>query len=159
MSNWIDYGVLVSALGSGLMAGFLFAFSVCVMRALGTMPPEQGITAMKSINVVIINPWFIIPFLGMALLSLIMIVAAFLRWHKPGAAYILAGGLLYFLGTFVVTMLFNVPRNNALAAVEATSAEGSALWAVYLITWVRWNHVRVIAGVASAASFSFALTR
>jgi uncharacterized membrane protein len=74
---------------------------------------------------------------GSSLPSRSAIIAAFLRWHEPGAAYVLAGGLLYFLGTFLVTMLFNVPRNNALAAVAATSTEGAALWADYLIVWAK----------------------
>jgi uncharacterized membrane protein len=66
--------------------------------------------------------------------------------------------LLYVLGTFLVTMLFNGPRNDALAAVAATSPEGAAQWADYLIVWTRWNHVRTIAALAGAASFTIALS-
>jgi len=159
MSSWMDLAVLVSALGCGLMAGFFFAFSICVMKALGAIPPAHGISAMQSINVAVINPWFLTPYFGMALLSVLLSIAAVLRWHEPGAAYVVAGGLLYFLGTFLVTMLFNVPRNNALAAVAATSTEGGALWTDYLIAWTKWNHVRTIAALAGAASFTVALVR
>ena len=155
----MDLTVLVSALGCGLMAGFFFAFSICVMKALGAIPPAHGISAMQSINVAVINPWFLTPFFGMAVLSVLLSIAAVLRWHEPGAAYVVAGGLLYFLGTFLVTMLFNVPRNNALAAVAVTSTEGAALWADYLIAWTKWNHVRTIAALAGAASFTIALAR
>ena len=95
----------------------------------------------------------------MAVLSVLSSIDAVLRWNEPGAAYVVAGGLLYFLGTFVVTMRFNVPRNNALAAVTATSTEGAALWADYLIAWTRWNHVRTVAALAGAASFTIALSR
>lgn len=45
-SSLIDLAVLVSALGCGLMAGFFFAFSICVMKALGAIPPAHGISAM-----------------------------------------------------------------------------------------------------------------
>ena len=155
----MDLAVLVSALGCGLMAGFFFAFSICVMKALGAIPPAHGISGMQSINVAVINPWFLTPFFGMALLSVILSVAAVLRWHEPRAAYVVAGGLLYFHGTFMVTILFNVPRNNALAAVEATSTEGAALWADFLIAWTKWNHVRTIAASAGAVSFTIALKR
>jgi uncharacterized membrane protein len=158
-TSLIDLAVFVSALGTGLMAGFFFAFSILVMKALGAIQPAQGISAMQSINVVVINPWFMTPFMGMAVLSGIMIITAIVRWSEPGAAYILAGGLLYSLGTFGVTMLFNVPRNNALAAVVPTSAEGAALWADYLVSWTQWNHVRTIAALASAAAFTLALMR
>ncbi len=158
-SGLLDLALLVSALGCGLMAGFFFAFSILVMKALGAIPPAHGISAMQSINVTVINPWFLVPFFGMAVLSVLLSIAGVLRWHEPGAAYVVAGGLLYFLGTFMVTMLFNVPRNNALAAVAATSAEGAAQWADYLIDWTKWNHVRTIAALAGAASFTIALAR
>ena len=158
-SSLMDLAVLVSALGCGLMAGFFFAFSICVMKALGAIPPAHGISAMQSINVAVINPWFLTPYFGMAVLSVLLSIAAVLRWHEPGAVYVVAGGLLYFLGTFLVTMLFNVPRNNALADVAATSAEGAALWADYLIAWTKWNHLRTIAALAGAASFTIALAR
>jgi uncharacterized membrane protein len=155
----IHLALILSALGCGLMAGFFFAFSICVMRALGVLSPAQGIAAMQSINVAVINPWFLTRFFGMAVLSVLLSTAAVLRWHEPGAAYVVAGGLFYFLGTFLVTMLFNVPRNNALAAVAATSAEGTALWADYLTAWTKWNHVRTIAALAGAASFTIGLAR
>jgi uncharacterized membrane protein len=43
---------LVTALGCGLSAGALFAFSSFVMQALARLPTAQGIAAMQSINVV-----------------------------------------------------------------------------------------------------------
>ncbi len=53
---------LISALGCGLVAGVFFAFSTFVMKALDRLPPAQGMTAMQSINVVVINPWFMTAF-------------------------------------------------------------------------------------------------
>jgi uncharacterized membrane protein len=158
-TSLIDFAVLLSTLGCGLMAGVFFAFSVFVMKGLGAIQPAHGISAMQSINVAVINPWFMTPFLGLAVLCMILLVVAVPRWHEPGASYIVAAALLYFVGTFLVTMLFNVPRNNALAAVIATSSEGAALWADYRIVWTRWNHVRTIAALASAAAFTIALMR
>ncbi len=158
-SSLMDLAVLVSALGCGLMAGFFFAFSVLVMKALGAIQPAHGISAMQSINVAVINPGFLTPFFGMAVMSVLLSIAAVLRWHEPGAAYVVAGGVFYFLGTFLVTMLFNVPRNNALAAVAATSTEGAALWADYLIAWTKWNHIRTISALVGAAAFTIALAR
>ena len=40
--GWLRALALISALGSGLMAGFFFAFSVSVMKALGRLPSAQG---------------------------------------------------------------------------------------------------------------------
>ena len=53
---------LISAVGAGLLAGFFFAFSTCVMKALARLPPAQGIAAMQSINVTVINPVFMMAF-------------------------------------------------------------------------------------------------
>jgi uncharacterized membrane protein len=148
---------LLSALGCGLVGGAFFAFSTFIMKALARLPPAQGIAAMQSINVAVINPWFLGPFLGTAAACFLLAVSSLFMWHRPGAVYLLVGGLLYFLGTFVVTMAFNVPRNEALAVVNPTSAEGASLWADYLISWTAWNHVRTVAALAAAASLTMAL--
>ena len=145
------------ALACGLIAGFFFAFSVGVMKALGKLPPAQGIAAMQSINVVVINPVFLGAFLGTAAASAFAVVASVVRWQAPGAPLWLLGGLLYFVGCFLVTMLFNVPRNNALAAFAPTSPDAVDYWTSYLSSWTAWNHVRMLASLAAAASFTVAL--
>ena len=148
---------LIAALGSGLMAGFFFAFSVSVMKALGRLPPAQGIAAMQSINVVVINPVFLIAFFGTAAACVAVAISALSGWSEPGAAYLLAGALLYLAGSFLVTIVFNVPRNDELAAVDQSSAAAATLWAGYLTTWTAWNHVRTAAALAAAAALSLAL--
>lgn len=143
----------VSALGAGVTTGIWFTFSVFVMAALAKRPAAEGIAAMQSINVTIINPTFLIVFLGMPALCVILAIAAFIKWGEPGMALLLAGALLYFVGVFLVTMVFNVPLNDALAAVDPASAEGAALWTRYLSVWTIWNHVRMIAGLTALAAF------
>ena len=71
--------------------------------------------------------------------------------------FLLAGALLYFAGTFMATMFFNVPLNDALAAVAPDSSEGASLWSRYLVTWTNWNHVRTIAALAASAVLTIAL--
>jgi uncharacterized membrane protein len=72
--------------------------------------------------------------------------------------YLLIGGLLYLAGTIGVTMAYNVPRNNALAAVDPHSAEAAKLWSRYYTEWTRGNHLRVAAGITAAALLTIALT-
>lgn len=150
---------LGSAIGSGLMAGVFMAFSTGVMTALGRLPPLQGIAAMQSINRVIVNPWFLAPFFGTAVISLALAAAALVLWPTPGAALWLAGSVFYLAGVLLVTAGANVPRNNALAAADPHSAEGMRLWAGYLSTWTAWNHVRAVAAIAAAACFTIAYRR
>ena len=49
---------VVAAVGSGLVGGLLFTFSAFLMTVLSRLPPAQGIAAMQSINVAILNPLF-----------------------------------------------------------------------------------------------------
>jgi uncharacterized membrane protein len=148
--------VLLSALGSGLVGGIFFAFSTFVMGALARLPVPQGIAAMQSINIVVINPLFMAAFMGTAVLCLIVAIGALFGWSGPRPALVLAGALLYLVGNIVVTMTGNVPLNDALAAVDPASAEGAAVWARYLSSWTSWNHVRTATGLAAAACFIIA---
>ena len=139
------------------MAGTFFAFSTFVMRALARLPPAQGIAAMQSINIVVINPLFMAGFIGTAAISVALAAASLVRWGDSAEAYALAGSLLYVVGTFGVTIAFNVPRNDALAAVDADSDDGARVWAGYARSWTAWNHVRTGATLAAAAALTIAL--
>lgn len=142
---------LLAALGSGLVGGVFLAFSDFVMKSLGRIAPEAGVAAMQEINVVVLRSWFLRAFFATALLSVAAIVAALARWQWPDSVLLLLGGLLYLLGTFLVTIVCNVPRNNSLAR------DGAAVWADYLVSWTAWNHVRTAASLAAAALFTLAL--
>ena len=150
--------ILLSALGSALMAGMFFTFSNFVMTALGRMKPSEGIVAMQFINIVILNPLFYVLFMGTALLSLALPLSIIWRDVHPNEIYIVGGSLFYLLGVMVVTIVRNVPMNNALDAVKAESNEGIQLWEQYLVDWTRWNHVRSITSFLGTLCFILALT-
>lgn len=147
----------VAALGTGIMAGIFFAFSVFVMTALGRLPPPAGIAAMRSINAAILNPLFFVVFFGTAVLCLLAAVAALVEWPLPQAFYLIAGGVLYLVGGLLVTMQCNVPLNLALERGGAESAESALMWLRYLRVWTAWNHVRTVASLAAMAAFILAL--
>ncbi|KVP50829.1 DUF1772 domain-containing protein [Burkholderia ubonensis] len=146
-----------SAIGCGLMAGVYFAFSTFVMTSLGRLAPAAGVAAMNAINVDIGRSLFMPVFLGTTLASLALAILALLNRSEPGAIWIVAGGAIYVLGMFVVTMVFNVPLNDALSATDASSAEGGAFWARYLRDWTVWNHARTVASAAACGLFIAAL--
>jgi len=150
---------ITAALGCGLVGGIFFAFSTFVMKALDRLPPAQGIAAMQSINIVVINPVFMAAFLGTGMVCAVLGISSLLDWQRPGSGFVVAGSLLYVVGTVLVTMVFNVPRNNALAAVDPTSAEGAHLWASYVTGWTFWNHVRTIAALVGSVLLTIALRR
>ncbi len=157
MKELIDILTFAAVLGSGLVAGIFFAFSTFVMRALGQLPENQGIAAMKAINVTVLNPWFFLAFFGTGVVCL---TVAFLTLGSAAGtlrAYLLAGCALHLVGCIVVTMAFNVPLNNRLASTDPDSSGTDALWADYLSRWTRWNHVRTAAPLAAAGFFAMAL--
>src|SRR5262245_22946607 len=123
MKDLISILTFVAALGCGLVAGIFFAFSNFVMKALARVPPAQGIAAMQSINVVVLNKRFFVVFFGTALCCLALAITSLFLWQKAGAGYLLVGSLLYLIGTILVTITCNVPLNEALAAVNPSSAE------------------------------------
>jgi uncharacterized membrane protein len=146
-----------SALGCGLMAGVYFAFSTFIMTALGRLDQAAGIAAMNAVNVDIVRSLFMPLLLGTTVAGAALVVMGVLRLGEPGAMSMIAGGGLYVIGMFVVTMIFNVPLNNALAAAQPSAPEAGALWAAYLKDWVFWNHVRTVASVVASALFMVAL--
>jgi uncharacterized membrane protein len=147
----------VVALGCGLVGGVFFAFSTFIMAALARLPVREGIAAMQAINVTVITPPFMLALFGTGLACLVLAGYSLVAAGSPDTLYLLTGGLLYFLGNVVVTIVFNVPRNNALAAAEPASADGARVWADYLVTWTRWNHIRTATALAAAAVFMVAL--
>jgi uncharacterized membrane protein len=146
-----------SAIGCGLLAGLYFAFSTFIMTALGRIGQAAGIAAMNAINVAIVQSLFLPIFLATTATSAALAATALFRLSEPGAMVMLAGGVLYVLGMFVVTMVFNVPLNNALAAAAPESQEAASLWARYLTDWTWWNHVRTVSSTAACTLFIAAI--
>jgi uncharacterized membrane protein len=112
---------------------------------------------MQSINVVVINRSFLGAFFGTALLSLLVAGLAISGSDTRAALFLVGGAALYLVGTFLVTIVGNVPLNNRLAAVQASDAASRATWQHYLSRWTMWNHVRTIAGALSALLYTVAL--
>jgi uncharacterized membrane protein len=148
----------LAALGAAMIAGVFFAFSTFVMAALGRRPTAEGIAAMQEINVVVVRSGFIAVFFATAAASLALAIVAVLKWNDPRALPWLAGAVLYGLGTFVLTIVRNVPLNDALAAAAPGSSDGATLWARYLVDWTFWNSVRTVCSLAATVAFIVALT-
>ncbi len=147
----------MALLGSALVGGIFFGFSSFIMKALAAVPSAEGIGAMQSINVVVINPSFMGAFFGTAILSLVAIWLALTGWGHPSATFFLGGALFYLVGTILVTMRGNVPVNDQLAAVSATDPAARDVWEYYLGRWTMWNHVRTGAAMVAALLYTLGL--
>jgi len=149
--------IVIALLGSALIGGIFFAFSGFVMKALSRVPSAEGIAAMQSINVVVLNPSFLGAFMGTAVISLLVAVLAVIGWETPSAPWLVVGALLYLVGTFLLTGLGNVPLNNQLAAVQADDPAAIKVWEHYLDRWTLLNSVRTVAAMCAALMFAIGL--
>ncbi len=133
-----------AALSSGLMAGVYFAFSGFIMKALDKIETAQSVAAMNAINEVILRSMFMPVFFGSSIISFLLVVVAFVYWGEAGAGLALIAGMVYFVGMFVCTVVFNVPLNNAIARPGPDSDNAQQIWSHYLRTWTKWNHLRTV---------------
>lgn len=147
---------LVATVGAGVVGGAFFVFSSFVMNGLGRLTPAQGISAMQAINKAAPTLWFMTALFGTAAVCVALAVSTLGRLGEEPAVWELVGSLLY-LATIVLTIAYHVPRNNALALVEADSQGAAAAWSRYLAEWTRWNHVRTLTSIAGSAVLTLAL--
>lgn len=143
--NLIPVLLWFSAIGSGVMAGIYFAFSVSIMSSFAAISEPSGIAATQPINQIILRSGFMPLFFATPLVSAALVVLAIATWEAPGSVAMCAGGLIYIVGMFVCTMACNVPLNNLLERVAPENPESGELWQRYLRDWTRWNHLRTIA--------------
>ena len=78
-----------AALGCGIIGGVFFAFSTFVMKALDRLPAPAAITAMQSINVVVINPVFLGLFFATAVWCAAVIAWTPFRWGGSSPPFLL----------------------------------------------------------------------
>jgi uncharacterized membrane protein len=158
MSEGVLFGLtLLAAMGSSMVGGVFFGFSGFVMRALARLRPAQGIAAMQSINIVAVTPPLMIALFGTAAACLGLVASSLPRWREPVGLLRLGGGVIYLVGSMLVTILCNVPRNNALAAVDSKSADGETVWRRYVPGWTAWNTVRTVAAIVAGVLLALAL--
>lgn len=124
--SWVLYlATLASALGCGVVAGVFFAFSAFVMPALKRLKPAEGIAAMQAINVAAVTPAFMTVLFGTAAVCGAL---ALLAWDERSAPYLLSGGAVYLVGTILLTIVYHVPRNEALAKIEPRDDGAESYW-------------------------------
>ncbi len=145
------YGL--SGLLMALVAGVFLAFSDFVMRSLSDASPRAGIESMQLINRKVYSSVVLVWLLGLVPVSAILSAYAWAFVQGPAQAWFVAGGVFYFVGTFMVTMLGNVPMNRRLDTMATDVAATQIYWISYATFWTMWNHVRTVASALAAGSF------
>jgi uncharacterized membrane protein len=154
MIRHISTGLLwFSAIGCGVIGGVYLAFSAFIMTSLGRIDQCAGISAFNAINQEILKSVFMPIFMGTTLAAGALAAMAFFRWAEPESILMFAGGIVYVIGMFVVTMAFNVPLNNMLAAADPSASETTSLWVSFRKDWTFWNYIRTVASILACGLF------
>lgn len=138
--------LLAATVAAGLQAGTYYTWASGVMPGLADVDDRTFTTSMNSINVAIVNPVFMLTFLGAPALA----VAAVATTTESARGWAIAG-LVLALGTVAVTAAGNVPLNDALATGGSRADFETA--------WVRWNVVRTLTSTGALACLAWAAIR
>ncbi|MEU3015428.1 DUF1772 domain-containing protein [Nocardia asteroides] len=147
----VRMAALVAALlSTGLIAGVFYAYAISVMPALARTGDRTLIDVMQKINVVIINPWFMLGFMGTVGFTALAAVLTLGKEHRTTLIWIGVALALNVIA-FAVTAGMNVPLNDALAAAgdPAAIADTAAVRADFEAAWVRWNILRAVLHTAA----------
>ena len=149
--------LLAATLATGLVAGVFALYQHTVMPGLGRTDDRTFVAAFAAVDRAIINPWFIGGgFLGAPLL---MMAAAVANREANVLVWIVAALASYVVAA-VITVVVNVPLNDALkaAGLPEAQSEVSAVRARFdEARWQRWNLVRVLTTLVSFAALAWAL--
>ncbi|WHT15752.1 DUF1772 domain-containing protein [Crossiella sp. CA-258035] len=135
---------------TAVLTGLFFTFSAVVMPALAKRPPAEAADTMRQLNRTIVNPLFLLAFLGAPITAAAVAVVGEFAVLPTIAAVLVVGGML------AVTAIVNVPMNNALEASDPATAAGQELWSGYLRRWTAWNHLRTAACLGATVLYALA---
>lgn len=129
-----------------MVGGVYLAFSAMVMPALRSRPAADAIATMQHVNVAAVRAPFMVVFFGSAAAAVAVVVVEVVRARSAdgvglGTALGVAGALLSLAG-FVVTVAYNVPRNDLVAALDPTAVADQAHWLDLAREWTSANSLR-----------------
>lgn len=150
---------VVSLVLTAAVSGVFFAFSNSVVPGLDAVRPEQAITAMTSINRVILNPLFLATFVGPPIAAVLAGILIMIEGGTAGGLLFLAAAVVYVAACVAPTAAVNVPLNNALdtGTIPTDPAEVGRTWTDYSGRWKRWNHWRAVGSLVAVALSGVAL--
>ena len=143
----------------GLSAGLFVGWSVSVIPGTRRTGDSTYIETMQRINVAIVNPLFLLIFLGPAVALVVAAVALFAGDQTRRAALVTAAAVTYIIGMLGVTIGGNIPLNDALdefGLADSDDRERADRRAGYETQWNRWHYIRSVAGLVAFGLVSVA---
>lgn len=144
--------LIVALLTHVLLAGaygVFFTYSNSVVPGLDQVSAEKAVEAMRRINVVIVNPIFMLFFLGPVVTG--AVTGFLLLGLDEGAAalWFFAATAIYLIGGVILSGAVNIPLNNALE--NSTSTDWEKRWADFSPRWKKSNTVRALLSMVALA--------
>ena len=151
MKSFANLSMILAVTLNAAIFGFFYAWVCSTMWGLDAADTRVAIASMQAMNASVRNIVFAPAFFGT---PFALAFAATVLWRSnAGKSAILFGAaaLVYLVCGLMLTMLVNVPMNEALASIAVPSdiATAREIWLDYSRDWKIWNQVRTIAsGVA-----------
>lgn len=139
---------------TGLVSGLLYGWSVSVIPGLRRTDDIAYVGTMQQINRAIINPAFVIPFMG---IPLVLGAAAYTQFRAGDTrrGWLLVGATAsYLVAVLGVTVGRNIPLNDALDVFPLDDSDMSSIRdrrGSYERPWNRWHHLRTVGSIGSFA--------
>lgn len=145
---------LVAACAAAVTGGVYLAFSTMVMPALRSRPAADAIATMQHVNVQAVLVPFMLVFFGGAAAAVAVVVVEVVRARTDGGLGVgivigVAGAALA-LASHVVTVVYNVPRNDAVAMLDPASVADQGRWVALAREWTTANSLRGTLSVLGA---------
>ena len=146
-----SFVLFASILLTGLSAGLFFAWQVSVIPGTKRVQDSVYIETMQKINRAIINPPFMVIFLGPLF---VQIISFLLYWNTSKTLWLILGAtILYGIGTVIVTGLGNVPLNDKLDTLSLNDLSEKQMASERQYYEARWNRLHTIRTMFAVLSF------
>jgi uncharacterized membrane protein len=146
--------ILVLAIFStGLMAGIFFTWSNAVAPGIGKLSDIGYLSALQSMNRVILNPVFRIIFIG-AVITVALLPIFYFKTYPVNLFWLfIIAFIIYWIGAFGVTFLGNIPLNRILDQTNLETITLEDTKALRVTIEAKWNNLNLIRSISSGITF------
>ena len=138
---------------TGLMAGIFFTWSNAVKSGIGKLSDIKYLSALQSMNRVILNNAFRIVFFG-AIIAVVLIPVFYFNLYPNNIFWLfILSFIIYWVGVFGETALGNIPLNEILDKTNLESITLEEIKDLRESIEVKWNNFNLIRSISSLITF------
>ncbi|MEE9337584.1 MAG: anthrone oxygenase family protein [Methylococcaceae bacterium] len=145
--------LFLATMTTGLMAGIFFTWTNAVTPGIGKLKDLEYLSALQSMNRVILNPIFYIVFICPILA---LPLATVLNYNSASSlvfTLLLIASAIYLLGVFIITVAGNIPLNRVLDKTNLDNFNLEDAENLRNEIETKWNNFNLIRTITSSTSF------